>query len=136
MLRCSFRPKNAEEFHPFDVVFLDPPYKMVDDIRPGTPLFKAVERLAREDVTVEDALVVFRTPKLSNFTLPEPWTVAERFDLSGMAFHFLRKQSHVDRFEAAQREATPGEPAPGETVEENAPDAPPTDAPTETGDPT
>lgn len=102
VLRCSFRPKNVEDLFPYDVVFFDPPYKMVDDLQPGTPLADAVDRLAREDVTVEDAVLVLRTPRHAEFVLPESWSIEETFDVSTMTFHICRKSGIL----ASSEEAT------------------------------
>ncbi len=104
VLRCSFRPKHVEHLYPYDVVFLDPPYVMVADLRPGTPFHAAVERLARPDVTVEDAVLVLRTPKNSEFELPAPWYVEEAFDVSTMSFHVCRKVGRESRVEGREPE--------------------------------
>lgn len=96
VLRCSFRPKgDAEPLAPYDVVFLDPPYKMVADLVPGTPFTRAVERLARDDVTTPDAVLVLRTPQNAEFDVPDWWATEELFDISTMTFHVLRRSDSV-----------------------------------------
>jgi 16S rRNA (guanine966-N2)-methyltransferase len=95
-LKCSFRPKGVDDLVPFDVVFCDPPYAMVADVRPGTPFFKTFERLARDDVTAPDAVLVLRTPADSEFELPAAWQPEQTFDVSAMTFHVLRRAPHVE----------------------------------------
>lgn len=91
-LRCSFRPKgDGERFVPFDVVFCDPPYRMVADILPGTPFTRSLERLARDEVTTPDAVLVLRTPDDAAFELPEVWSPEDRIEVSTMTFHVLRR---------------------------------------------
>ena len=87
----SFRPKNVAGFIPFSLLFFDPPYKMVADIQSGSPLYKSLERLARPDVTVDDALMLFRTPRRSIFEIPEYWKCERTVDYSTMEVHWLRK---------------------------------------------
>ena len=87
----SFRPKNVDGFIPFSLLFFDPPYKMVADIQSGSPLYKSLERLARPDVTVDEALMLFRTPRRSIFEIPEYWKCERTVDYSTMEVHWLRK---------------------------------------------
>ena len=97
VLRCSFRPKGVPAFLPYDVIFFDPPYRLVPFIQPGDALFKSLERLAREDVSAADALLVFRTPQEAEFTLPPVWPIDEVLDVSSMNVHLARKaQSEPD----------------------------------------
>jgi 16S rRNA (guanine966-N2)-methyltransferase len=91
VLRCSFRPKGVEAFLPYDVIFFDPPYRLVPYIKPGDSLYKSLERLARSDVSSPNALMVFRTPDDAEFTLPEAWTIESRLDISSMSLHFVKK---------------------------------------------
>ena len=58
--KCSFRPKGAETFLPYDVVFFDPPYLFTTRLKAGTMLYRSLERLARDEVTSPEALLVFR----------------------------------------------------------------------------
>lgn len=89
--RCSFRPKNASDLTPWDVVFFDPPYRFVPDIVPRTPLYRALERLAREDVTAEESLALVRTPANVEFTMPPVWISDGDYSYSGMKIHRYRK---------------------------------------------
>lgn len=93
VMKTSFRPKNCDGMTPFDIAFFDPPYRMVQDIVPGKLLFKSLERLARDDVTSDDALLVFRTPGRAVFQLPEVWQLERRLDYSRMEIHWFRKRS-------------------------------------------
>lgn len=87
----SFRPKNCEGFLPYTLLFFDPPYKLVPEIQSGSHLYKSLERLARPDVTADDALMLFRTPLHSLFELPEYWQCERKVDYSKMEVHWLRK---------------------------------------------
>ena len=93
VMKTSFRPKNCEGMTPFDIAFFDPPYRMVQDILPGRLLFKSLKRLARDDVTSETALLVFRTPSGAEFQLPEVWQLERKLDYSRMEVHWFRKQA-------------------------------------------
>jgi len=93
VMKTSFRPKNCEGMTPFDIAFFDPPYKMVSDIVPGKLLFKSLERLGREDVTSDDALLVFRTPARAVFQLPDVWQFERKIDYSRMEVHWFRRRS-------------------------------------------
>ncbi len=90
-MRCSFRPKGVPQFLPFDVIFFDPPYRLVPYIQPGDALYKSLERLARDDVSSPGALLVFRTPENAEFNLPEPWTIDNTLNISSMEIHLARK---------------------------------------------
>jgi 16S rRNA (guanine966-N2)-methyltransferase len=90
-LRTSFRPKGVPHLVPFDVVFFDPPYKMVADLKPESTFFKSVERLAREGVTSPAAWLVLRTPDEATFTLPESWVAVHTFEFATMHVHLFRK---------------------------------------------
>ena len=94
VLRCSFRPKGeqAEVCTPFDVVFFDPPYKMVPGIQPGRPLWLALVRLSRRDVTSPESTLVLRTPERSSFALPEEWSIDWTLTLSNMQVHVCSKR--------------------------------------------
>ncbi|MGE3315882.1 MAG: 16S rRNA (guanine(966)-N(2))-methyltransferase RsmD [Planctomycetaceae bacterium] len=91
VLRTSYRPKGVPHLVPFDVVFFDPPYKMVADLKPETPFFKSVERLAREGVTSPGAWLVFRTPADATFQLPDSWRPVHTFEFATMHIHLFRK---------------------------------------------
>ena len=95
-LRTSFRPKNADGFFPYDLVFVDPPYRMIPGLLPGSPLFRSFERLARPDVSAENARLILRVPEHASFQVPELWSPVQGFDLSGMRIHIYTKRDIVD----------------------------------------
>ena len=107
--RSSFRPKNSEGFLPFDLVFFDPPYKLVAGIKPGAPLFKSLERLSRPDITSDDALLVFRVPKKTPYTVPDAWTLAWDLKISSMEIHVYRKEPAPQSSDPAPESATDAE---------------------------
>lgn len=92
VMRCSYRPKGVPDFLPFDVIFFDPPYRLVPFIQPGDSLFKSLERLTRPDVSAPQSLLVFRTPEAAEFTLPEAWNIERTLDVSRMTIHLARKK--------------------------------------------
>lgn len=94
--RCSFRPKGkkADGFGPFDVIFFDPPYKMVPEIQPQAPLWLALRRLARPDVSSPEALLILRTPERAEFDLPAPWQLQWTLEMSNMVIHVCQKSEH------------------------------------------
>lgn len=91
VLRCSFRPKNVDHLLPFDLVFFDPPYKMIADIQPGSKLSASLERLARDNVTSPDALLILRASEGEEFTAPDCWTPRRKLTLSRMDIHIFDK---------------------------------------------
>lgn len=93
VLMTSFRPKNVEGMTPFDVVFFDPPYKMVPGIVPGKKLYKSLERLARDSVTSAGALLIFRTPSDAKFEMPDVWELETKMEYSRMEIHWFRKKA-------------------------------------------
>jgi 16S rRNA (guanine966-N2)-methyltransferase len=119
VMKTSFRPKNCDGMTPFDIAFFDPPYRMVQDIVPGKLLFKSLERLAREDVTSEDALLVFRTPRQAVFQLPDSWQLERTLDYSRMEVHWFRKQSRSTDDTPADQDATEDASDPEEQRAEN-----------------
>lgn len=90
-LRSSFRPKGTPPWYPYGLVFFDPPYAMTRKIRPGDEVFAALERLASPQTTDPDALLILRTPREADITLPDPWTQRKRIEISSMAMVFLGK---------------------------------------------
>lgn len=86
VLRCSFRPKGkkAPGFAPFDAIFFDPPYKMVPAMKEGSPLWLALSRLARPDVSSPQATLVLRVPERAEYDLPPQWKVDWTLEMSNM----------------------------------------------------
>lgn len=91
VLRCSFRPKGREELLPYDRIFFDPPYAIADQVRLGTPLYKALERLGRDGVAAEGAELILRVPVRQEVAVPPIWGLDELLKMGGMAIHRLRK---------------------------------------------
>jgi 16S rRNA (guanine966-N2)-methyltransferase len=89
--KCSFRPKGSEQFLPYDVVFFDPPYLYTSRLKAGTMLYRALGRLARDDVTSPGALLVFRCAAGSSFEIPPAWELDRRLGYSSMDVHLFRK---------------------------------------------
>jgi 16S rRNA (guanine966-N2)-methyltransferase len=91
-LRCSFKAQGAVGWYPYNVVFFDPPYEMIKQLKRGTPLYRSVQRFSRDEVTAPGALLVVRTPTESQFDLPEAWVPFRVLTLGGMDMHLLRKE--------------------------------------------
>ncbi|MEZ6064880.1 MAG: 16S rRNA (guanine(966)-N(2))-methyltransferase RsmD [Planctomycetaceae bacterium] len=91
VMRCSFKPQRAEGFFPFDVIFFDPPYKLVPTIINGAPLYKSMQRLADERVSTPDVLLLFRVPEHAEYELPTEWRVESKLEMSGMEILWCRK---------------------------------------------
>lgn len=89
--KCSFRPKGGERFLPFDVVFFDPPYLFSTRLKAGTMLFRSLERLARDEITSPQALLVFRCASETAFEIPPVWRPDRRLEYSSMEVHLFRK---------------------------------------------
>ncbi len=92
IFRCSFRPKgNSAKFVPFDWVFFDPPYAMIEKLVPDSELFRVLKQLAREDVSAPDARLVLRTPEAATFVMPEVWEQEDHWPFSHMEIFVYRK---------------------------------------------
>ena len=89
--RCSFKPKNAEGFTPFDVIFFDPPYRLVPEIAAGSPLYRSLQRLADERVSSPQALLLLRAPEHATFELPQEWRLDWTLTMSNMQILHLEK---------------------------------------------
>ena len=89
ILRCSWKPKNAEAFTPWTVIFFDPPYAMVEDMKPGRPIWTTLERMARTGVAADDALLIFRTPRQARFAMPAAWQPQEPLIITSMAMNLF-----------------------------------------------
>jgi len=92
MLRCSFRPKNVDHLLPFDLVFCDPPFAMIPRLVDRSPLYRSLQRLAREGTTSKDAVMLLRTPAESSFTIPDDWSHQDCWTIQEMDVHLYRRQ--------------------------------------------
>jgi len=96
VLRTSYRPKGVPQLLPYETVFFDPPFSMIADLNPGTPLYKSLARLARESVTVDGALLVLRTPSQATFELPDCWVKDRTYDIGSMEIHLFENRTAGD----------------------------------------
>lgn len=92
-LRCSFKAKGDPCWYPYDILFFDPPYEMIKQLKRGSPLYRSLLRLARAELSAQNALMVLRTPTESKFDLPEAWVPFRVLTLGGMEMHLLRKEA-------------------------------------------
>ena len=91
-LRCSFKAKGDQGWYPYDIVFFDPPYHMIKTLKRGSPLYRSLLRLTRDELSTPNALMVVRTPAESSFDLPEAWVPFRVLTLGSMDMHLLRKE--------------------------------------------
>ena len=99
VLRTSYRPRGVPHLLPFDAIFFDPPYRMIADLKPGTILYKSLERLARNQVSAAGALLVLRTPKQARFECPPCWQKDRTLDFSTMEIHLFDKLHSGEKHE-------------------------------------
>ena len=92
-LRCSFRPKGAENRLPYDLLFVDPPFSMIEQLVPTGRLYRPLQRIARPAVTSPTARLVLRTPRRAVFQMPPEWEGMQTIELSNMEIHVFRKSS-------------------------------------------
>lgn len=90
-LRSSYRPQGVDPFLPYDLIFFDPPYRLVPTLRDGSPLFRALQRLARPDVSSPAARLVFRVPEQADFDMPSVWRPEWSLPMSSMEIHVYTK---------------------------------------------
>ena len=92
IFRCSFRPKgNSSRFLPFELIFFDPPFVMIEDLGPGSELFRVLKQLARDGITAPGARLVLRTPRLPEFVMPGPWELERHWPFGHMEIFVYRK---------------------------------------------
>jgi len=90
VFRTSFKPKTELDCLPYDLVFFDPPYKLTPDIRPGSLLYFALERLGRSTVTADNGLLILRCDEHAEFELPPCWTPDQTLRVNSMLLYFYR----------------------------------------------
>ncbi len=66
---------------------------MIKKLKRGSPLYRSLLRLTKDDLTTPNALMVLRTPAESEFDLPENWVPFRVLNSGGMDMHLLRKES-------------------------------------------
>ncbi len=92
IFRCSFRPKgDGPRFLPFDWIFFDPPFEMMDHLTPGSELFRVLKQVAREHVSAAEARLVLRTPPRVAFEMPPVWELEHHWPFSHMEVFLYRK---------------------------------------------
>ena len=111
ILRCSWKPKNAEAFTPWTVIFFDPPYRMVNDMKPGKPIWTSLERMARTGVAAEDALLIYRTDKRAEFDMPAAWVRQEPLIITSMAMNLFTLRTPPPADELAPEDPAPAVPS-------------------------
>jgi 16S rRNA (guanine966-N2)-methyltransferase len=91
-LRCSFKAQGGS-WYPYDVVFFDPPYVMIEkELHPGTLLYRSLDRLTRPELTSDDALLVVRTGSEAKFVMPLAWETTQVLSVASMDIHLMRKR--------------------------------------------
>lgn len=98
-LQSSLKPK-GDQWCPYGLIFFDPPYPMLKDLRPGSPLFRAIARLARPDISEANALLVLRSPTDMNLKIPAVWNISSELTVGSMHIRFLRKNPEAIEAEA------------------------------------
>jgi 16S rRNA (guanine966-N2)-methyltransferase len=96
VLRTSFRPKGVPDFLPYDLVFFDPPFRMIPELRAGSPLYRSMERLARAGVTGANTLLLLRTPADAEFEMPPAWRCERRLEFSGMEIYWYARTADAN----------------------------------------
>jgi 16S rRNA (guanine966-N2)-methyltransferase len=82
--RTSFRPNGGEDCLPYTLIFFDPPYADVPQLLEGKPLAASLKRLARPEISTDNARLILRTPQYTDFEPVGGWVVEERWDISTM----------------------------------------------------
>jgi 16S rRNA (guanine966-N2)-methyltransferase len=95
-LRCSFKARGDQGWYPYDVIFFDPPYKMIQDLKRGSPLYRSLARLTRDELSTPKSLMVMRTPTESQFDLPDAWVPFRVLTQGGMDMHLMWKEQSTE----------------------------------------
>ena len=92
-VRSSYRPQTPLDVLPYDLIFFDPPYKLADSIQSGSPIWKALQRLARPGIAADEARLIVRVPEHARFTVPDVWSPDWTLTMSNMEVHTFTKRS-------------------------------------------
>jgi len=78
----------------FELIFLDPPYRLSEDLSGGTVLHRMLGRLARDVAVSRSALVVWRHDAKCAIpdVLPNEWRPADRRTWGGMTITLLSRK--------------------------------------------
>lgn len=91
--RTSFAPQGRPECLPYSLVFLDPPYDQCPLLTENEPLGRGLLRLARPNVSSDDAVMILRTPLRFEFSGSAAWRISDHWRISTMSLWVLRKPS-------------------------------------------
>lgn len=91
VFRCSFKPTGVPHLTPLDVIFFDPPYKMAKEISPGRPLYQALLRLAKSNVSSVQARLLYRISEFEEYEFPSCWQMIEEMKISKMKIIVFEK---------------------------------------------
>lgn len=94
--RTSFRPNGADACLPYDLVYFDPPYDQCPLLAPHEALGKALKRLAKPNITSENAMIILRTPGHFKFSESSEWRIDEHWPISTMNLWVLKKQGSAE----------------------------------------
>uniref|UniRef100_A0A7C4LMX1 16S rRNA (Guanine(966)-N(2))-methyltransferase RsmD n=1 Tax=Schlesneria paludicola TaxID=360056 RepID=A0A7C4LMX1_9PLAN len=89
--RCSLKPKGNDDWLPYDVVFFDPPYAAVAELRAGGALRRCLIRLLRSDITSPTVLLVMRVPRDAEVELPPGWRIVQEREIASMRMVLAEK---------------------------------------------
>jgi 16S rRNA (guanine966-N2)-methyltransferase len=87
VLRCSFRPRGRPELLPYELIFFDPPFAMIPQLRPGKMFYNSLLRLARAEICSSTARLILRSPKGAQFECPACWTPDYLHTMGSMEIH-------------------------------------------------
>lgn len=95
LARCSFQPKGDIAWTPYNVIFFDPPYKEAESIAPGDPWYRALQRLARPQLSVPGALLIVRSARECQPQLPPVWQPREELEVASMRIMIASRADEV-----------------------------------------
>lgn len=90
-LYSSYKPRGKEDCLPYDVIFFDPPYRMLEKLQSDSPLAAAIERLTAPEISAPGALLILRCSKFAEFELPSQWTLERKILIGSMGIWIYRK---------------------------------------------
>ena len=96
VMRTSFCPKGVDHLFPFDLIFFDPPFRLIPKLVSGSVLYKSLERLASDRASASNARLILRTPERAEFECPQCWQIDDTITVSRMELHLFRKQESDD----------------------------------------
>ena len=103
-LRCSYFPKGLPELVPYRVIFFDPPYEMArGELKTDAKLYQALQRLAKENVSEADAVLILRIPEKLTPDIPDEWTYTDlELAIGSMRIRFYEKATLPKKVEATE----------------------------------